>query len=113
MDGNESAATDNFKKGFLNWSETWFPAIQEVMQMNLQATLKEVKCPIYFFVGKNDIQTSTTITKEYFNDLKAPKKDLYLFEKSAHSVHKTEPNLMQEIIINKILPETLLESKQY
>ncbi len=105
MDGNKSAATDGFRKGFMQWSETWFPAIQEVMKINLQKSLKKVKCPIYFFVGKDDIQTSTKITEEYFNNLKAPKKDLYLFEKSAHSVHKTEPEKLQNIIIEKILSE--------
>jgi pimeloyl-ACP methyl ester carboxylesterase len=104
-DGNKGATSDGFKKGFLQWSETWFPAIQEIMQMNLQKSLKKVKCPIYFFVGKDDIQTSTKITEEYFNKLKAPKKELYLFEKSAHSVHKTEPEKFQNIVIEEILFE--------
>jgi pimeloyl-ACP methyl ester carboxylesterase len=107
MDGNKGATSDGFKKGFLQWSETWFSAIQEIMQMNLQKSLKKVKCPIYFFVGRDDIQTSTKITEEYFNKLKAPKKELYMFEKSAHSVHKTEAEKFQNIIIEKILSENM------
>jgi esterase/lipase len=54
------------------------------MNIYLQKTLKKVDFPIYFFVGKNDIQTSSKNTKGYFEELKAPKKDLFLFENSGH-----------------------------
>jgi len=77
-DGKAFATTDGFKKGFLKWSETWSPAWNEVMTIDLPETLMQVKCPIYFFVGKNDIQTSTAITISYFENLKAPRKDIYI-----------------------------------
>ena len=75
------------------------PVWNEVMNINLPKTLKKVNCPIYFFVGKNDIQTSTKITKEYFERLKAPKKNLFLFENSAHQIHQDEPEKFQNTII--------------
>ncbi|GAB3333113.1 alpha/beta hydrolase [Marivirga atlantica] len=101
-DGKEYVTTDAFKKGFLKWSETWSPAWNEVMNIDLPRTLKEVHCPIYFFVGKNDIQTSTEITEKYFEELKAPKKDLFLFEKSGHQIHQDEPEKFQNTIIKTL-----------
>ena len=101
-DGKEYVTSNDFKKGFLQWSKTWSPVWNEVMSINLPKTLKKVDCPIYFFVGKNDIQTSTKITKEYFEELKAPKKDLFLFENSGHQIHQDEPEKFQNTII-KIL----------
>ena len=99
-EGKEFAISDDFKTGFLQWSKTWSPVWNEVMNIDLPKTLKKVDCPIYFFVGKNDIQTSTQITKEYFQELKAPKKGLFLFENSGHQIHQDEPEKFQNTIIN-------------
>jgi len=101
-DGKEYVTSNEFKSGFLQWSKTWTPVWNEVMNINLPKTLKKVDCPIYFFVGKNDIQTSTKITKEYFEELKAPKKDLFLFENSGHQIHQDEPEKFQNTIIKTL-----------
>lgn len=101
-EGKEFAISDDFKKGFLQWSKTWSPAWNEVMNIDLPKTLKKVDCPVYFFVGKNDIQTSTKIATEYFEELKAPKKDLFLFEKSGHQIHQDEPEKFQNAIIKTL-----------
>lgn len=101
-DGKEYVTSDNFKNGFLKWSETWSPVWNEVMDIDLPKTLKEVNCPIYFFVGKNDIQTSTKITEDYFEKLKAPLKDLFLFENSGHQIHHDEPEKFQNTIIQTL-----------
>ncbi|QPI53542.1 alpha/beta hydrolase [Massilia antarctica] len=101
-DGKEFALSDGFKNGFLQWSKTWSPVWNEVMRIDLPKTLKKVDLPIYFFVGKNDIQTSTRITKKYFEDLKAPKKSLFLFENSGHQIHQDEPEKFQNAIINAL-----------
>lgn len=101
-DGKEYVTSDDFKKGFLQWSKTWSPAWNEVMKIDLPKTLKKVDCPVYFFVGKNDIQTLTSITKEYYEQLKAPKKDLFLFENSGHQIHKDESEKFQNTIIQTL-----------
>lgn len=98
-EGKEFATSDEFKNGFLQWSKTWSPVWNEVMNIDLPKTLKKVDCPIYFFVGKNDIQTSTKITEEYFKELKAPKKDLFLFENSGHQIHQEESEKFQRTIL--------------
>ena len=107
-EGKEYVTSDDFKNGFLKWSETWSPVWNEVMHIDLPTTLKEVNCPIYFLVGKNDIQTSTEITEKYFEELKAPKKDLFSFEKSGHQIHHDEPEKFQNVllqILETIKPE--------
>lgn len=101
-DGKEYVTGDDFKKGFLQWSKTWSPAWNEVMKIDLPKTLKKIDCPIYFFVGKNDIQTLTSITKGYYEQVKAPKKDLFLFENSGHQIHKDEAEKFQNTIIKTL-----------
>lgn len=101
-EGNKHALSDDFKTGFLQWSKTWSPVWNEVMRIDLPVTLKKVDLPIYFFVGQNDIQTSTRITRKYFEDVKAPRKELYLFEHSGHQIHKDEPEKFQSSIISTL-----------
>lgn len=98
-EGKEYVTSNDLKNGFLKWTETWSPVWNEVMNINLPMTLKEVNCPVYFLVGINDIQTSTEITEKYFEELKAPRKDLFLFENSGHQIHHDEPEKFQNTII--------------
>ena len=104
-EGKQYVTSDEFKAGFLTWSATWSPVWNEVMLIDLPKTLKKVKCPVYFFVGKHDIQTSTILTQQYFHALKAPKKDLFLFENSGHQIHKDEPEEMQNAMVRIVKSE--------
>jgi pimeloyl-ACP methyl ester carboxylesterase len=101
-EGKKYVTTIDFKNNFLQWSKIWSPVWNEVMSIDLPSSLKKVECTIYFLVGKNDIQTSTPITIKYFTSLKAPKKDLFVFENSGHQIHKDEPEKFQSIIIKAL-----------
>lgn len=101
-EGKTFVKDEAFKTGFLQWSKTWSTTWNEVMAIDLPKTLKRVKCPIYFLVGKDDIQTLTAITTAYFKEVKAPKKDLFMFEHSGHQIHKDEPEQFQKVIIQAL-----------
>jgi pimeloyl-ACP methyl ester carboxylesterase len=101
-EGKQYVTSDNFRTGFLAWSKNWSPVWNEVMAIDLPKTLEKVDCPVYFFVGKNDIQTSTTITIGYFEKLKAPKKELFVFENSGHQIHHDEPEKLQRAILKTL-----------
>lgn len=101
-EGKTYVTSDEFKNGFLQWSKVWSPVWNEVMATDLPKTLKQVDCPVYFLVGKDDIQTSTRITTEYFEALRAPRKGLYLFEKSGHQIHRDEPEKFQKTLIQAL-----------
>jgi len=78
----------------------------EVFEMNFFKQFPAIACPVYFFVGRKDFMTNASISEQYYQRLKAPKKQLFWFEKSAHNIPDTEPELMQDRIINNILPDT-------
>lgn len=87
------------KQQVQEWSTTWLPIFNEASKDNLFESAPVLKCPVYFFVGRKDYQTNSTITEKYFQMLSAPKKELFWFERSGHSLPSTEPELLQEIII--------------
>jgi pimeloyl-ACP methyl ester carboxylesterase len=78
----------------------------EIFELNFFKQFPSLKCPVYFFVGRNDFSTNATLSEKYYKKLKAPKKQLFWFEKSAHGLPDTEPDLMQDIIINNVLEKT-------
>lgn len=77
----------------------------EMNNLNQMKNIPAVECPVYFFAGRKDFQTNATITEQFYRKLKAPRKSFTWFEKSAHNIPNTEPDLMQETIIKQFLPE--------
>lgn len=91
------------KTQVLTWSSTWLPIFNEASKENLIESTPILQCPIYFLVGRRDYQTNSRITENYYRQLTAPKKKLFWFERSAHSIPTAESALLQEVIIEKIL----------
>jgi pimeloyl-ACP methyl ester carboxylesterase len=86
---------------FFDPKNQWIiPLSVEFSSQNLIKELPVVNCPVYFFIGKQDKQVNHVFGEEYFRVLKAPKKDLFLFEKSGHLIPFSEPDLLQQDMIS-------------
>ena len=97
----------SFRKSFVEaWAATWFDVWSRSNNVNLFQSLPAIKCPVYFFAGKKDYNTNSSITTEYFNKVVGPKKDLFLFRDAGHGVPETHADEFQDIIIKIILPQT-------
>ena len=106
-----SGSRRTLSKSFVDkWAATWLPVFNEASRDNLMETLPSIDCPVYFFAGRKDYQTNSSITEQYHVALKAPRKGLFWFE-TGHSIPSATPGRMQEIIIEKILPETFTIQK--
>ena len=74
----------------------------DVITDNLFETIDSVQIPVYFLHGVYDYQTSYIVAKEFYDQLKAPEKQFFTFENSAHCPIFDEPDRF-----NKILREIL------
>jgi len=74
----------------------------DVITDNLFETIDSVQIPVYIFQGVYDYQTSYSVAKEFYDQLKAPEKQFFTFENSAHCPIFDEPERF-----NKILREIL------
>ncbi|MFE7085405.1 alpha/beta fold hydrolase [Sphingobacterium spiritivorum] len=103
-DGHPVAEKDLplLKQYMEDWSKVWMPTWNEVMKHNLLVELPTIKCPVYFFLGEKDLQTNCNIARDYYNILKAPKKNIYTFKNAGHSVLVDEAEQVQKIIIAEI-----------
>ena len=82
---------------------------KEYMKLNLFDTIKELHVPLYFCIGRKDYTTPFELVEKFYNTIKAPKKELIWFDKSAHSPIFEESEKFNDIIINRVLKETSLE----
>jgi proline iminopeptidase len=69
---------------------------------------KRFKLPVYFFVGKYDYTTSSELAMQYFKTIKAPKKQLFLFDKSGHA-----PNWQEPALFHQSLFQIAMENRSY
>jgi len=79
---------------------------EEAIAINLFTSISRYKIPVYFFQGKHDYTTVSSVVKEYYNFIEAPKKQYFEFNNSAHSPQLEEfenyKTILQKIIKNKV-----------
>lgn len=101
----QSAGTKIPSKAYVEtWSKTWLTLFNEACAVNFFVKAPEIRCPIIFFIGKKDYQTHFQLADDYYQALKAGKKQLFWFVDSGHNLILTEPNKFQEIVIRELAP---------
>jgi len=76
---------------------------KELLSKDFTSDIDSLDIPIYFFVGKYDYTVNYILTEAYYQNVKAPKKGLFVFENSAHSPLFEEPNKFLDIIKRHVL----------
>ncbi len=82
-----------------------FAVHNESRMFNAFEAVPEVKIPICFFTGENDMTCSASLQKEYFEAVEAPAKEFFLYEGCAHSPVYEDKDKTREIL------ETLLKGE--
>jgi CubicO group peptidase (beta-lactamase class C family) len=86
-----------------------FSAVTLVMDLlrsvDLPAQVPRIEVPVFFFQGRHDRQTPSELVEDYFARLDAPRgKRLYWFEHSAHDLYREEPERLQRLLVEEVLP---------
>ncbi|MGB5316945.1 MAG: alpha/beta hydrolase [Robiginitalea sp.] len=102
-EGNRFGQKKAFRKYVFDWSDTWLDVFNQAVQRNLFETLPTLECPVFFIVGKKDYRIHYSIAQDYYQQVKAPEKDFFLFENSGHLIPYRDQNRFQETIIDSIL----------
>ena len=92
----------------------WFRGILETMDVvyaqlwdvDFRTQVTELGAPVYFLIGRHDVNAPPVLTEQYFEILNAPHKELIWFEHSGHNPWVTESEAFVDVIVNQILPET-------
>jgi proline iminopeptidase len=77
--------------------------IPEFNKLNLFEEVPRIPVPVHFIQGKLDAVAPPDKGREYFEQVKAAKKSLTLFEKSAHMPHYEEPEKFTNLISSHLV----------
>jgi pimeloyl-ACP methyl ester carboxylesterase len=85
----------NFMKGSLfSLQHMW----DVVIETNLFYEIDSMQVPVYIFQGTHDFTTPYAVAKDFYDQLKAPEKGFFTFEKAAHSPVMEEVEKFNSII---------------
>jgi pimeloyl-ACP methyl ester carboxylesterase len=89
--------------GALVTMDVVYPQLWDV-DFRVQAAQLEV--PVYFLLGRHDVNAPPVLAEEYLELLDAPHKELIWFERSGHNPWVTESAAFVEVVVNKALAGT-------
>ena len=98
----------NWVRGLLETMDIVYPQLWEV---DFRAQATELEVPVYFLIGRHDVNAPPVLTEQYYELLNAPHKELIWFERSGHNPWVTESSLFVDVVVNKILPESYSPAK--
>jgi esterase/lipase len=62
-----------------------------------------LKYPFIFLLGRHDYHVASIVAEKFFYEIKAPKKELVWFEKSAHSACFEEAKEINRLMVDMVL----------
>ena len=93
----------NWFRGALDTLNAVYPQLWEV-DFRKQAT--SLGAPVYFLLGRHDVNAPPALAEEYFKLLQAPRKELIWFERSGHNPWVNESARFVEVVVNTVLAQT-------
>jgi pimeloyl-ACP methyl ester carboxylesterase len=90
----------NYIRGIIDTFNQVYPQLYGV---NLRTGSTELKVPVYFFIGRYDMNAPTSLVEEYFEVLNAPHKEIVWFEHSGHSPWINERERFVEQVLSVFL----------
>lgn len=93
----------NWFRGVLETMDVVYPQLWDV---DFRQQVTQLEVPVYFLIGRHDVNAPPVLTEEYYEVLNAPHKELIWFERSGHNPWVTESAAFVEVIVNQILPKT-------
>ncbi|HBN82279.1 MAG TPA: alpha/beta hydrolase [Clostridiales bacterium] len=90
----------NFFRGIVN---TYNHVYQQLYTIDMRRDYAKLDVPVYFFLGRHDVNAPTILTEEYVQVLDAPDKGIVWFEHSGHSPWINEPEKFVKEVLSCFL----------
>lgn len=99
----------NWFRGVLDTLGVVYPQLWDI-DFREQATQLDV--PVYFLIGRHDINAPTVLVEEYYEVLAAPHKEIVWFEHSGHNPWLSESDRFIDAMTEVVLAQTQSESQR-
>lgn len=88
-----------FMNGMMSSMEAVWP---QSMPVDLTRQVPELNLPVFFVSGRHDANIPLSHVERYFQTLKAPRKELIVFENSAHCPQYEEPTRFVKVMRERV-----------
>jgi pimeloyl-ACP methyl ester carboxylesterase len=106
--GMVSMLTDLLTTSEYSWTDVWHLAanpffslehlLDELYSVDLPTRISEVQRPIYFLQGRHDQLTPGSLVRSYYDQLRAPQKEWFWLDDSAHFPFLEQPERFGQIL---------------
>ena len=93
----------NWFRGVLDTLGIVYPHLWEV---DFRTQVTDLAVPVYFLIGRHDINAPVTLTEQYYEVLDAPHKQIVWFEHSGHTPWVSESERFVQVMVDTVLAET-------
>lgn len=93
----------NWARGVLDTLGIVYPQLWEI---DFRKSATKLDVPVYFLIGRHDVNAPVHLTEEYFNLLDAPQKQLVWFESSGHTPWVSESDRFIQVMVETVLAQT-------
>ncbi|RTR36848.1 alpha/beta hydrolase [Shewanella canadensis] len=80
---------------------------EAIWYLDFRISVNQVYVPVYFFTGRHDNDTPSSLIEQYYDVLSAPTKEIIWFENSSHFPFYEEPQKFNEMVVQKFLSSSL------
>ncbi|MGL9749015.1 hypothetical protein IGI50_002980 [Enterococcus sp. DIV0170] len=85
----------NYLRGILQTFNHVYPQLYGI---DLRKDYPKLEVPVYFLLGKHDLNAPTSLVEDYYEKLEAPEKEIIWFEHSGHNPWMNEPERFVEVV---------------
>jgi pimeloyl-ACP methyl ester carboxylesterase len=93
----------NVLRGLIDMFSVMYPQLQAI---DFRQTVKQLEVPVYMLDGTAELRARRDLALEWFEQLKAPRKQQFTFENAGHSVVFEQFEAVSQIMRETILPDT-------
>lgn len=92
----------NHTRGLIHSFNAVYPQLED---LDFVEQARELEVPVYFFVGRNDVNAMASLVEEYHQVLTAPHKELIWLE-GGHGLDAGTRAQFVDVMVNEVLPAT-------
>jgi pimeloyl-ACP methyl ester carboxylesterase len=93
----------NWGRGLIEVFNAFYPDLDG---RDLMVEAPRLEVPVYFLVGRHDVNAMASLVDEYYQALEAPAKTLIWFENSGHTPLYEESQRFIQVMVEQVLRET-------
>jgi len=76
---------------------------QQLWDRDLRQEAPRLEVPVYFLIGRHDVNAPPALAEDYYRLLQAPHKEWIWFEQSGHTPWTSEPAKFVDVLVNRVL----------